>query len=102
MKKGKYIPSRELVLKFIPNNLQVSRFGIVVSTKVSKSAVQRNTLKRRIREILRLNLGMIAPGFDVAILTNQQALKLEYASLSALLMSLLKRGSLIKITNHAP
>ena len=37
------------------NELDTPRFGVVVSRKVSKKAVQRNRIKRQIRESFRLN-----------------------------------------------
>lgn len=52
-KSGKSIKSRYFLLKIFPSNLTYSRFGIVVSTKVSKKATERNHLKRLIFNFLR-------------------------------------------------
>lgn len=55
--------------KFLNNRLPAPRFGIVVSLKVSKSAVLRNKIKRQIRaailEFLKEN--KILPGRDIII-----------------------------------
>ncbi len=92
--KGRYSYSGELTLKYLPNNLNVSRFAIVVSTKVDKRAVRRNLLKRRLREILRLNLQQIKPGWDILIITKQKALDLDYPQLQESLLSLINKGRL--------
>jgi ribonuclease P protein component len=44
-----------------------TRFGISVSQKVSKRAVQRNRVKRRLRAACRQLLPLITPGWDVVI-----------------------------------
>lgn len=61
-------------IKAIANNLQYSRFGIMVGTKISKKAVIRNKIKRQIREIVRKNLSSIKTGHDYIIIT-QPAVK---------------------------
>ena len=38
-----------------PNNLDYARLGIIVSRKISKRAVDRNYIKRALREYFRLN-----------------------------------------------
>ena len=48
-------------IKFLPV-AGTLRFTVVVSTKVYKSAVKRNRLKRVLREYLRRNLVSFAPG----------------------------------------
>lgn len=53
-KKGKTFKEDRLVLKTIKNDLGLSRFGFIVSQKVSKRANVRNKIKRRLREITRL------------------------------------------------
>jgi ribonuclease P protein component len=45
----------------------VSRFGISVSQKVSKRAVQRNRIKRQLRAACRQLLPEVTPGWDVVI-----------------------------------
>jgi ribonuclease P protein component len=47
------------------NGSDLTRFGIVVSTKFSKYAVERNRIKRQIREIVRKNGKHIKSGYDI-------------------------------------
>lgn len=49
---GKTLRFANFLLKILPNNLKYNRFGIVTSTKLSKSAVVRNKLRRNIYKLL--------------------------------------------------
>lgn len=53
LKDGKKKKIGYLLFKFIENNLPISRFAIIISSRVSKKAVKRNKIKRQISEILR-------------------------------------------------
>lgn len=66
-KKGKGFKEDFLFLKIVPNNQEVSRFGFIVSRKVSKKAIVRNKIKRRLRELVRGTLSQIKPGVDGVI-----------------------------------
>ena len=94
-KKGKPFYSPQITFKLLKNNQQESRFGIVISAKVSKKAVVRNQLKRRISEILRLSLAKIKPGFDVMILINKALIEKNYQEIEKELNSLLKKTKLL-------
>ncbi len=60
-----YAPS--LGLKITTNNLEKPRFAVLVSKKVSKKAVDRNKIKRQIRNILREDYLQKIRGYDVVI-----------------------------------
>lgn len=68
-KEGRYYHNSGLLIKCIPNDLSYNRFGILVSTKVSKKAVVRNKIKRQIRAILALQLPFLKLGKDVVVVT---------------------------------
>jgi len=82
-----------LVLAFLRNNLDHSRFGFVVSKKLGK-AVRRNKIKRRIREAVRLRLAHIEPGFDFVFIARKQAGSADFWEISAAVESLVKRANL--------
>jgi ribonuclease P protein component len=71
-KKGRTFKEASLILKTMRNDLGTSRFGFIVSQKVSKKANIRNKIKRRLREIVRLhpleintdNLFITLPGME--------------------------------------
>jgi ribonuclease P protein component len=52
-KQGKWAANREVVINFENHQSETSRLGITVSKKVSKRAVDRNRIKRQIREWFR-------------------------------------------------
>ncbi len=67
--RGVYFSEKFLILKAVENNLPFSRFGFVVSKKISKKAVERNRVKRLMSESIRLFQKKIKPGFDVVFVS---------------------------------
>lgn len=68
----------------------VTRFAVVVSTKVSKSAVRRNRIKRIVREHLKRNLLSFPPG-DYVVAARQPCGKAEDKTVLANLKDLTAR-----------
>ncbi len=52
-----------------------SRFGFIISTKISKKAVVRNRIKRIFAECLRLKLNDIKKGLDIVFLIKPNVIK---------------------------
>ena len=52
-----------------------SKFGFIISTKISKKAVVRNKIKRMISEAIRQHLNTIKNGLDVVFLLKPQVTK---------------------------
>lgn len=77
-KRGQANFNKIIGVKIAANQQSSSRFGILVSVKISKKAVERNKIKRRIREIIRLRLDKIKPGYDVIIITLPSILNKNY------------------------
>lgn len=63
------------IATFDKRDTSPTRFGFVVSTKVAKKAVDRNNVKRILREAIRHNLIDIKPGLDVVFLTKSSIVK---------------------------
>ena len=74
------------------------KIGLVVGLKVSKKAVDRNRLKRQMREVVRLLLkdGKIKTGYMVAIVAKPIMLGVEYETVEKEVLDILKKGSLLK------
>ena len=92
--RGKTKQDNFLVLRFIPNAQKHSRFGLVVSAKTAKRAVDRNRLRRQMSEIIRLNQKNIRPGFDMVLVAKAKILKAEYGAIEGSLLGLLRVGNL--------
>lgn len=82
------------VLYVLPNNTQEIRIGLTVTKKVGIS-VQRNRIKRLIREVFR-SLSEIEPGNDLVIIARKAALNLKYSQVQASLNSLLYRARILR------
>lgn len=75
---------------------QSPRFGIIVSTKVSKSAVKRNLIKRRIREIINDLLPKL-PLCDIAIIALPPSLGLSFAQTKKEMIVLLNKSKILPL-----
>ena len=59
-------------------HLRPSCFGISISQKVSKKAVIRNRIKRRLHGVIRELLPLILPGWKVVVVVRPEAVACEY------------------------
>lgn len=82
------------ILKQVSNGLSFTRFGFIISTKVSPRATDRNRLRRQVNEIIRLNLEKIKVGFDVVIIFKRSAQDKEYLKLEKELITVFIKNKL--------
>ena len=85
---GRRRTSREFTVFLRPNGLEVSRFGWSIK-KALGSAVRRNRIRRRTREIVRLHRQEIAPGWDIVIHPRSSVATAKYTELTQDLLTLL-------------
>lgn len=78
--KGKSAASPSLVVYFRYTGRDFNQLGITVSTKVGK-AVTRNLVRRRIREIYRLNEPLIKKGLDIVVVARVKSPFVTYGQL---------------------
>ena len=76
-----------------PTGTPYFRAGIAVGKRVG-GAVQRNRVKRRVRELLRARLAELTPGWDVVISARPPAAAATFAELGAAIDQLLARARL--------
>ncbi len=90
MKKGKIFKNNYFVVYTIKNNLDKYRFGISVGKKIC-NAVNRNKLKRQVRNILDNHKNLYSKGRDYIIIVRKSSLNEEYIVLEENLRKLLEK-----------
>lgn len=93
--KGKSGVSPYLVVYCRPNRRGVNRLGVTVGAKLGK-AVVRNRVRRRLREIFRLNQGRMKQGYDVILVGRTRAVTARYRDLERSYMQLCARLGLLE------
>jgi len=86
---GRRRASKHFAVLVRPNGRGWSRFGSSVKRALG-GAVVRNRIRRRIREILRLHLQEIAPGWDVVIHPRSSVATAAFTTLSQDLLGVLR------------
>jgi ribonuclease P protein component len=95
-KKGKSEHGAELSLFYVPRKDKgPSHFGVTVSRKV-RGAVQRNRVKRVLRELCYLYLPDIKPGYDFVLTGRSLAEKGSFDRLQRDFEKLLRRAKLLE------
>lgn len=94
-KNGKSAYFKILGIKAVKNEQKSSRFGIIISTKVSKKSTRRNRVKRQIREIVKKNLEKIEKNYDFVIIVLPQIKEADFANIEEALIKCLCRLRLI-------
>lgn len=89
-REGRKKTSREFAVFLRANGLPLSRFGWSIK-KALGTAVRRNRIRRRLREVVRLHRGEIAAGWDVVIHPRASTAAADFDALTADLLRLLPR-----------
>ena len=90
MNKGKCIKNKYFVLYSMDNNLERYRFGVSVGKKVC-NAVNRNKLKRQVRNILDYHKNLYSKSKDYIIIVRKSSLNERYSILEENLVKLLEK-----------
>ena len=62
----KRIANKHLVMRYRPIEVNIARLGLIVSKKTAKLAVQRNYMRRVLRELFRINQYRL-PAIDLVV-----------------------------------
>ena len=83
-----------LVLYARKNRTTANRVGVTVSKKLG-GAVVRNRVRRRLREVYRLNEHRFAPGWDIVVVARSRCVGAEFASLERAYLSLAEKAGIL-------
>lgn len=84
-----------LVLYARRNRSAQNRVGLTVSKKLG-CAVVRNRVRRRLREIYRLNEMRFAPGWDIVIVARSRCVNADFDKLTHAFLSLAEKAGILE------
>ena len=84
-----------LVLYARKNRTEGNRLGITVSKKLGKAHV-RNRVRRRFREVYRLNEEKFHSGWDIVVVARSKSVDAEFSRLTKSFLSLAKKAGLLR------
>lgn len=94
--KGKSAAGRSMICYALRNGKKYNRLGFTVSTKLG-CAVQRNLMRRRLREAYRLNEHLLRWGYDIVIVARSASAETDFEKLQKELLACLeKTGPLVR------
>lgn len=80
-------------LVFAENTRGFTRFAVIVSKKVEKSAVKRNFIRRRVYEALRVNFDLIPKKVDyLFVVYSKEIGKMPFSELEGILGQLVEES----------
>ena len=93
--KGKSAVAPTMVLYCRRNGRRESRLGLTTGTKLGH-AVERNRMRRRLREVYRLHEAELLPGYDIVIVARSRAMEADFAELTRAFLTLAGRTGLMQ------
>ena len=84
-----------LVFYCRPNRTATNRVGITASKKLGH-AVVRNRVRRRLREVYRLNEELFAPGWDIVVVARSRCIDADFQKLTHAYLSLAQKAGVLK------
>ena len=84
-----------MVLYARKNRTGTNRVGITVSKKLGH-AVVRNRVRRRLREVYRLNEARFASGWDIVVVAGSRCISADFGKLTSADLSLAEKAGILK------
>jgi ribonuclease P protein component len=96
-RKGETVRGPQLAIKYVVNTKRKTfRMGVVVSKKVSKSAVVRNRIRRRLYEVVRTLPAPPGKPYDLVFMVySDQLAEMPYPELQLLVRDVLERADIV-------
>ncbi len=84
LKKGLSKKSKLFIIRYAKSNLKNSRFAITASAKFHANAVERNMIRRRAYEAIRLiNKENTIKSYDLVLIPKKQIFKSDFVAIKA-------------------
>lgn len=93
--RGKSAAGGSMVIYCRKNGFGYSRLGLTASTKIG-NAVERNRVRRRLREVFRLAESRLRPGYDVILVARTRTLSVSWRELNATFFHLCRKLNLLE------
>ena len=84
-----------LVLYARKNRSATNRVGVTVSKKLGH-AVVRNRVRRRLREVYRLNEARFAPGWDIVVVARSRCVNADFQKITDAYLSLAAKAGILQ------
>ena len=84
-----------LVLYARPNRLGINRVGITTGKKLGH-AVVRNRVRRRLREVYRLNEDKFTSGWDIVVVARSRCISADFRKLTDAYLTLAEKAGVLK------
>ena len=88
-----------LVLYARKNRTDENRVGITVSKKLGKAHV-RNRVRRRLREVYRLNEQRFQSGWDIVVVARGKAVAADFQKLTDAYLQLAEKAGILRTASH--
>ena len=84
-----------LVLYARRNRTATNRVGVTVGKKLGH-AVVRNRVRRRLREVYRLNEDKFTPGWDIVVVARSRCIQADFGKLTNAYLSLAEKAGILR------
>lgn len=92
--RGRTVQNRWMLVSVLPNDLSHNRYGFVTAKRLG-TAVQRNRVRRLMREAVRLRDPDLPPGFDLVLVARAPLVEQPFASVRRTVDDLFKQSGLL-------
>jgi ribonuclease P protein component len=93
--KGRSFKGPSLSLRIAKNGLDINRIGLMVSRRISKKAVVRNKIRRRLSELIEARIPELKKGYDIILIAGPETEKKSFKELGAALDKIFQKAGLI-------
>lgn len=94
--EGRKVACRLFAVYYRRNSTENTRFGFVASKKTARLAVDRNRLRRRLKECIRVNFSGVREGYDIIIIARRGLMDSDHRELRKNLSYMLAKAGLFR------